>query len=456
MQLLASVPDVWDAVKSDLAAACVTAALWIMNTYLVIIVGALLVRFLLDTVAELMNLGHVRTDVPDEFAELYDAERYATSQRYLRDTTRTGLIHDGVCTGVQLALILLGGFYLLDNVVRIPEWGSIPTGLLFAGGIALLLGALDMPFSIYRTFVLEERYGFNNTTPRTFVLDILKGILLSIVIGAPLLSAVIWLFGCFPGAWWMVWALLVGVQVVLVFLAPFVIMPLFNTFTPMEDGEVRRMILDYAKGQSFPNAGIFTMDGSRRSSKSNAFFTGFGKSRRIVLFDTFLERHSPAEILAVVAHEMGHYKKRHIPSSMLRSTIVSGVTCYLLACFINNPGLFAAFGFPAEQVSVYASLIFFGFLYTPIGMALGIMEHAISRRHEYEADGFAVDTCDEPEALADALKKLSVDNLSNLAPHPLKVAVSYSHPPVLYRIRAIRERIANRPTRPRPPEDQAH
>ncbi|MDP6630868.1 MAG: M48 family metallopeptidase [Kiritimatiellia bacterium] len=426
-----------------------------MNGYLVIVVGALLLRFLVDVIAELANLGHVRTDVPAEFEGLYDAERYATSQRYLRDTTRAGLLHDVVTTMFQLGAILLGGFCLLDALVRMPGWGPIPTGLLYAGALALVFSALDLPFSIRRTFILEARYGFNRTTPRTFVLDILKGVVLSVVIGAPLLAAVIWFFERFPGAWWMVWALLVGVQVALVYLAPLVIMPLFNTFTPLGEGEVRQTILEYARAQSFPNAGIFTMDGSRRSSKSNAFFTGFGRSRRIVLYDTFLERHTAAEILAVVAHEMGHYKKRHIPAAMVRSVVVSGITCYLLGCFINNPGLFAAFGFPPDRVSVYASLVLFGFLYTPLGMVLGIVEHAISRRHEYEADAFTVDTCEEPGALSDALKKLSVDNLSNLAPHPLKVAVSYSHPPVLYRIRAIQERIINRPTHPQRPAGQA-
>ncbi len=427
-----------------------------MNLYLIVIVGALLLRFLLDALAELANLGNVRTEVPAEFEGLYDAERYAASQRYLRDTTRAGLLRDVVTTVFQLAVILLGGFYFLDSLVRLPGWGGIMTGLLYAGAIALVFSILDLPFSLHRTFVLEARYGFNRTTPRTFALDILKGLVLAVLIGAPLLAAVIWFFERFPGAWWMVWAMLVGVQVVLVYLAPLVILPLFNTFTPLEDGEVRHTILDYARAQSFPNAGIFTMDGSRRSAKSNAFFTGFGRSRRIVLYDTFLERHSPAEILAVVAHEMGHYKKRHIPAAMLRSVAVSGITCYLLGCFINNPGLFAAFGFPADRVSVYASLVLFGFLYTPLGMVLGIVEHAISRRHEYEADAFAVDTCAEPGALSDALQKLSVDNLSNLAPHPLKVAISYSHPPVLYRIRTIEERILSRPTRPQRPADQVH
>ncbi|NQU38871.1 MAG: M48 family metallopeptidase [Lentisphaerae bacterium] len=413
-----------------------------MNPYLVIILAALLLRYLLDSVAELVNLGHVRTEIPSEFRGLYDAERYATSQRYLRDSTRLGLLSDTVGTLIQLAFILLGGFYLLDNMVRLPEWPPLLSGLIFAGTLALAHALLDLPFSIYRTFVIEERYGFNRTTPRTFVLDMLKGTLLGIIIGAPLLAGVILLFETLPDqAWWLVWGLLVTVQLVIVFLAPYVIMPLFNTFTPLVEGELKEAILRYANAQSFPHAGLFTMDGSRRSSKSNAFFTGFGRSRRIVLFDTFLERHSTAEGLAVVAHEMGHYKKRHIPSAMLRSIITSGATCYLLACFMNNPGMFRAFGFPPEQVSVYVSLVLFGFLYTPIGMALGIMEHAISRRHEYEADAYTVDSCPQPEALIEALKKLSVDNLSNLAPHPLKVAVSYSHPPVLYRIEAIRQRL---------------
>ncbi|MDP6491587.1 MAG: M48 family peptidase, partial [Kiritimatiellia bacterium] len=187
-----------------------------MNGYLVIVVGALLLRFLVDVIAELANLGHVRTDVPAEFEGLYDAERYATSQRYLRDTTRAGLLHDVVTTMFQLGAILLGGFCLLDALVRMPGWGPIPTGLLYAGALALVFSALDLPFSIRRTFILEARYGFNRTTPRTFVLDILKGVVLSVVIGAPLLAAVIWFFERFPGAWWMVWALLVGVQVALV------------------------------------------------------------------------------------------------------------------------------------------------------------------------------------------------------------------------------------------------
>lgn len=418
-----------------------------MNGYLVIIVGALLLRFVVDAVAELLNRGHVRTDIPAEFKGYYDAARYATSQRYLRDTTRVGLLDDVVSTTFQIGMILLGGFYLLDSLVRIPGWGHIGTGLLFGGAVALVFALPDLPFSIYRTFVLEARYGFNRTTPRTFIFDMLKGILLAILIGAPLLAAVIALFEHFSGAWWMVWSLLVVVQIVLVFIAPVWIMPLFNTFTPLEDGDVKRRIEDYANAQAFPFRGVYTMDGSRRSSKSNAFFTGIGHSRRIVLYDTFLARHTPAEVQAVVAHEMGHYKKHHIPAAIARSVAISGVTCFLLGLFIENAGLFAAFGFPPERRSVYASLIFFSFLYTPIGMVLGIMEHAISRRHEYEADRFAVATCENPAAMREALKKLSVDNLSNLDPHPFKVAVSYSHPPVLYRIRAM-QGCRNRRTTP--------
>jgi len=298
---------------------------------------------------------------------------------------------------------------------------------------------LAVPFSWYDTFVIEERYGFNKTTPRTFVLDLIKGLALSAAIGAPVFALILWFFGVMgPLAWLLCWGAVVMVQMFLIFVAPYVIMPLFNKFTPLEDGELRQAIENYAHEQKFKIKGIYQMDGSRRSAKSNAYFTGFGRSRRIVLYDTLIKKHTVAELLAVVAHEMGHYKKRHIIRAMLRSVATTGVTFYLLSLFINNRGLFDAFGM--EHVSVYASLVFFGFLYTPIGMVISSIEHAISRRHEFEADAYASDTTGETEAMITALKKLSVDNLSNLTPHPLKIFLDYSHPPVLQRIAALRER----------------
>jgi STE24 endopeptidase len=227
-------------------------------------------------------------------------------------------------------------------------------------------------------------------------------------------------------------------QVFLIFIAPYVIMPLFNKFEPMNEGELKTAIENYAKSQDFKMKGVFKMDGSKRSAKTNAFFTGFGKSRRIVLFDTLIAKHTTQELISIVAHEMGHYKKKHILHAIVRSTALTGVTFYLMSLFIENKLLFDAFRM--EHVSIYASLFFFGFLYTPLALIFAVIENGISRKQEYEADAFAVRTCGKPDVMIECLKKLSVDNLSNLTPHPVKVFLSYSHPPVLKRIEAIRAR----------------
>ncbi len=295
---------------------------------------------------------------------------------------------------------------------------------------------MSLPFSVYSTFVIEEKYGFNKTTPKTFVLDILKGWLLGVVIGAPVFSAVLWFFGqTGPMAWAYCWGALTVIQIFLMFIAPVVIMPIFNKFIPLEDRELKEAIEEYAKKQDFKMKGVFSMDGSKRSTKSNAFFTGFGRFRRIVLFDTLISKHTTEELVSILAHEMGHYKKKHILKSMIISILSTGLMFYILSIFMNNSGLFMAF--QMEHVSIYASLFFFGFLYAPIEMVLSIFGNMLSRRHEYEADAWAVRTYRRPQSMIAALKKLSVDNLSNLTPHPLKVFLSYSHPPVLERIRAI-------------------
>jgi STE24 endopeptidase len=313
----------------------------------------------------------------------------------------------------------------------------IPTGLLFVGILVFASQLLGLPFSVYDTFVIEERYGFNKTTPKTFLLDRVKGLILTAVIGGAVFSAVLWFFDTAGGfAWLYCWIAVFVFQVILLFAAPYIIMPLFNKFEPLEDGELKDAIERYARGQNFKLKGVFTMDGSKRSSKSNAFFTGFGKSRRIVLFDTLIEKHTVAELVSIVAHEMGHYKKKHIPLAIARSALKTGLMFYLLSLFIENRRLFDAF--QMEEVSIYASLLFFGFLYAPVSLLLSLGENALSRKHEYQADSYAVDTAGDGESMITALKKLSVDNLSNLTPHPLTVFLSYGHPPVLQRIRAIR------------------
>ena len=418
-----------------------------MNVYLVIIIAALLGRYLLELVTDILNVRHVRTELPDEFRDVFDEDRYRKSQQYLRDTTRFGVVEDTVVTAVVLAFLLAGGFNALDGLVRrLTSW-PIPAGLLFGGVLVVASKLLALPFTLYDTFVIEERYGFNRTTPRTFVLDLLKACLLLALIGGPVFAAILWFFQWAGSmAWLYCWAALSVFQVILVFLAPYVILPLFNKFVPMQDGELRRAVEGYAAGQDFKMRGVFTMDGSRRSAKSNAFFTGFGRSRRIVLFDTLVARHSVAELVAIVAHEMGHYKMKHVPRAIARSIVKTGLTFYLLSLLIGNEGLFAAFRM--EHVSVYAGLIFFGFLYTPIGMALSLVENALSRRDEYSADAFAARTAGDAESMIRGLKRLSADNLSNLTPHPLAVFLHYGHPPVLARIEALRTADAAQGERP--------
>ena len=417
-----------------------------MNIYFVFILGILIGSYLLDLIIETLNVRYAKVALPSEFEGYYDKAQYKKSQEYLRENTRFGIVTESIVTPLTLAFIILGGFNLLDQVVRGFNLGSITAGLVFGGALLFASQIINMPFSIYETFVIEEKYGFNKTTPKTFVLDILKGWLLVGLIGAPVLAAVLWFFEKIgPLAWLYCWIAVTIIQIILMFIAPVVIMPIFNKFIPLEDGDLRKAIEKYARSQNFKMKGVFTMDGSKRSTKTNAFFTGFGGFRRIVLYDTLIEKHSAEELVSVLAHEMGHYKKKHILKTIVMSILTTGLMFYVLSLFINNEGLFAAF--KMQETSIYASLIFFGFLYTPIDMILSIFGSMLSRRHEYEADAYAVETYAKPEAMILALKKLSTENLANLTPHPLKVFLSYSHPPVLERIRAIRNVMKKAPDR---------
>jgi STE24 endopeptidase len=302
----------------------------------------------------------------------------------------------------------------------------------------LLRGVLSLPFSIYSTFVIEERFGFNRTTVKTFILDMLKGLLLGLLLGVPLLAGILAFF-MYAGEWaWLyAWVVTTIFTLIIQFVAPRWIMPLFNKFEPLKEGELREKIFNYAGSVDFSLQDVYVMDGSKRSSKSNAFFTGFGKNKRIALFDTLIDKHSSDELLTVLAHEIGHYKKKHIIKSMITSIIHSGIVFYLLSIFITHEGLFDAF-YMVNQ-SVYAGLIFFGMLYSPIEMILSIFMSRVSRKHEYEADRFAVRTTEKAESFITALKKLSVHNLSNLTPHPVYVFLNYSHPPILKRIKHVRK-----------------
>ena len=408
-----------------------------MNTYAIIILATLLLSYILDLITELLNLKALRDELPAEFNDVFDQDKYRKSQEYTRVKTRFGLISATFSLIVTLVFWFSGGFNWLDMLAR--QWGfsEIFTGLFYIGILLIANTVLNLPFSIYSTFVIEARFGFNKTTPKTFVLDMLKGLLLGVVIGGALLGGILAFFQ-FAGAnaWLYCWIAVTLFTIFMQFIAPTWIMPLFNKFTPLEDGELRREIMNYAQKVHFPLDNLFVMDGSKRSAKSNAFFTGFGKHKRIALFDTLIEKHSVAELVAILAHEIGHYKKKHILQGMIISILHTGVMFFLLSIFLNHSGLFDAFYM--ENMSIYAGFIFFGMLFSPISEILGIFMQMFSRKNEFEADQFAAETTQNSTHMISALKKLSANNLSNLTPHPFYVFLNYSHPPVLERIRALR------------------
>lgn len=411
-----------------------------MNIYGTIILATLLIDFSLQLLADWLNLRALQDTIPTEFQDTFDSDRYRKSQQYLQVNTRFGLFTSTISLVTTLAFWFAGGFNYLDILVRGWGFSQLPTGLLYIGLLLLLKMIVSLPFTIYDTFVIESRFGFNKTSVATFITDRLKGIILAVMIGAPLL-AVILLFLEKSGqqAWIYCWLISTVVTLVIQFVAPTWIMPLFNKFTPLAEGPLKEAILNYAGSVKFPLENVFVIDGSRRSSKANAFFTGFGKHRRIALFDTLIERHDTSELVAILAHEIGHFRKKHILKNLAVGIIHMGFMFYLLNLFIGKPELFAAFYL--DQPSLYVGLILFGLLYSPVEFLLGIILQFISRKYEYEADAFASRTTGNPEALVRALKKLAANNLSNLSPHPLYVLLHYSHPPLGQRIAALRNRI---------------
>lgn len=408
-----------------------------MNIWLIFIITVILLSYVLELVVSFFNLKALSAELPEEFKDIYDEERYHQSQMYTRESTRFSLVQSSITTLITLIFLLAGGFNVIDSFVRDFGQGEIITGLGFTAillGLSMILGA---PFSIYATFVIEEKYGFNRTTIKTFLLDAIKGIVLTIVIGGPLLTLIFWFFlsaGHF--AWVYSWFGVFTISLFLQFLAPVIIMPLFNKFTPLESGALKDAIMAYTAREDFAIKGVYVMDGSKRSTKLNAFFTGMGKFKKIVFFDTLVEKLSTPQIIGVLAHEMGHYKHKHLIKMLIASFLQTGILFYFLSLIMNNELLFSAFSM--THVSVYASLVFFGFLYAPVSLILSILFNAISRKHEFEADQYAAESTQQPQHLIESLKILSKTNLTNLTPHPLNVFLHYSHPPVLQRIRALR------------------
>ena len=406
------------------------------QTYYFIIIGALIVEYLLSTISSVLNMNSITSTIPDGFQEFYDDKKYSRSQEYLKDKTKLGLYSSTFSLVLTLIVIHFGLFGFLDEFVRTNSTHYIISGLLFFGILFLINDILNIPFSLYSTFVVEEKYGFNKTSIHTFIADKCKGYGLTIVFGSAIMVPIFYFFNTFQdNGWWIAWALITAFMIAVQPLFVHVIAPMFNKFTPLEEGDLKTAIEEFANKVGFPIGRIDVMDGSKRSAHSNAYFSGFGKSRRIALFDTLLDKHSTEEIVSVVAHEIGHYKKKHIITGTVLGVIETGIMLFIFNLFMNDSDLFAVFS--VDTVSIYCGLVFFSMLYSPISMVTSIFTTAMSRKNEFEADAYALETTQKPEPLISMLKGLSASNLSHLTPHPLMVFLSYSHPPVVDRIAAV-------------------
>ena len=409
-----------------------------MNFFSALIIIALVVEFILSTLSNRLTLRALSPTLPAEFSDVFDAERYAQSQKFAHSRANFGLLRNAINLAAVLAVWHLGGFEWLDQGVRGFGFGAIPTGLIYFGALGLGSLLLGLPFGLYGTFVIEAKFGFNRTTFLTFITDFVKGAILTVSLGGILMTGILFFFQwAESSAWLWWWAAATLFLLTVQFVAPTWIMPLFNKFTPLEKGSLRASIVSYAESVAFPLKDIFVVDGSKRSSKANAFFTGFGGNKRIGLFDTLVEHYSVPELVAVVAHEVGHYKKGHLLKGLVVQVLYQGMLFFLLSLVLENDLLFEAFYM--TETSVYASFVFFGLLLTPVDLILSMYVNRSSRKHEFEADAFAATTTGHGKDLISALKKLSADSLANLTPHPLDVFLHYSHPPVIQRIAMLQQ-----------------
>ena len=409
-----------------------------MNIYFIIIIGIIIFEYVLSFIIRTLNIRSLDPNLPQEFSDTFDEDKYKKSQLYAKANSS----FDGITSTYSLFLGLIfifSGFYnTIDIYARSFEFNNILTGLSFFLILTVISDLLSMPFSLYRTFVIEEKFGFNKTTISTYFSDKAKQYLLMIIIGGPVLGAILYFFENTGELGWLyVWLFITFFSIIMQPIFNNFIAPMFNKFTPLEDGPLKEKITEYLNKVNFPVKKIEVVDGSKRSAHSNAYFSGFGKSKRIALFDTLVEQLDDNEILAVIAHEVGHYKLKHIHSGIILSSIQTGIMFFILSFFIMNESLFSVFYM--DNLSIYASLLFFSMLYSPISMITGIIFMIISRKNEFSADAYSSKTANLPESLISGLKKMSKENLSNLTPHWLNVFLNYSHPPVIDRINALRK-----------------
>ncbi|WP_425392265.1 M48 family metallopeptidase [Ekhidna sp.] len=391
--------------------------------------------FTLERILSYLNRQSAKKPIPKELEGIYDKEKYTKSQAYNREVSQFSNFSATFSFVLLVLAIYNGWFGMLDEWIRTFSPLSLLSPLIFFGILFIISDIISMPFSIYRNFVIEEKYGFNKMTAKTFILDKIKGYILTIIIGGLLLAVLIYFVNAIGSDfWYYFWAVMTAFVLFANLFYTSLILPLFNKLTPMAEGELKSSIETYCEKVNFPLKNIFIMDGSKRSSKGNAFFSGLGKKKKVVLFDTLVEKHSTQELTAVFAHEVGHYKKKHILFSTIFSIAMMGIMLYLFSRMAYSGEVSWAMG--GQTSALHLNLLAFFILYSPISTILGIIGNIISRKNEYQADAYAKETY-AATPLITGLKKMSADHLSNLTPHPAYVFVHYSHPPLKERVKAL-------------------
>jgi STE24 endopeptidase len=392
-------------------------------------------EFIIEQYLDWRNSRHFNDPVPAELKDIFDADEYQKSQAYKKVNYRFSTLTSILSFITILIFLFAGGFALIDRWVNHITDKSLLQSLYFFGILLIAGSILTLPFSYYQTFVIEEKFGFNKSTRKLFFTDQIKSLLISIIIGGALMTAFIWFYQKTGKNFWLyAWAIMAVFSILINLFYTSVFVPLFNKLSPLEDGELKDKLQQLAGKVSYNLDKIFVIDGSKRSSKANAYFSGFGPKKKVVLYDTLIKDLTPDEITAVLAHEIGHYKKKHIIYNLLISLLTTGFMLYLLSLMIDNPVLAQALGVP--EAKFHIGLVAFALLFTPVSFVLGIFSNWLSRKFEYQADNFAKKHHNAKDLIS-GLKTLSKNNLSNLTPDKWYVKIHYSHPTLLQRIRNL-------------------
>lgn len=406
----------------------------LLNPWFFVATAGVIIVFHLELIATFLNLAQFRHALPQRLKEIFPDETVQKAGEYASQSSRLDMLRSTASLAVLIVFWWSGGFGWLERLSAGWGWGEIATGVGVVGLLILGQNLLSLPFDAWDTFKIEAAFGFNRTTTGTFIMDRVKGLVLSAILGGPLLALVLWFFQTQRFAALYAWLTVAVFSIVMAWVSPRLLMPLFLKFQPLGNGPLRDALLALAARLKFPVVDVSVVDGSRRSSKANAFLSGFGKNKRIALFDTLIEKHSQEELEAILAHEIGHHKCRHVPQQLALGLLESGLLFYLLHAALQSPAFFTAFGVAGKPLGL--GLVLFSILYQPASLLLGMLSSAMSRKHEFEADAFAKSACGS-EPLMTGLKKLSLDHLTHPNPHGLTVWLHYSHPPIGQRLAAL-------------------